>query len=89
MVSGESPVLLYPNPSEAYSPRTTEIKSSRVGIFDMAGKAAEIARNAVHAGRSTDRFAAGNLNTVATADSFDTANTGTEDHPNKGHIPVR
>lgn len=55
----------------------------------MPGKAADIADNAVHAGRSTDRFVAGTPNTVATADSFDTANTGTEDHSNKDRgIPV-
>jgi hypothetical protein len=69
---------------------TTKVRSSRVGIFDMAGRAAGIAGNALYAGRNTDRFVAGTLNTVATADSFGTANTGTEDRTNmgKGYTPV-
>lgn len=56
----------------------------------MTGKAAGIAGNALHAGRSTDQFVAGTVNTVATADSFGTANTGTEDRTNmdRGYIPV-
>jgi hypothetical protein len=56
----------------------------------MAGKAQDRAGSALYADHSMDRFAAGNLNTVATASSFDTANTGTEDHPNmdKGNKAV-
>jgi hypothetical protein len=88
VVPAESPVVRHPTPSVVYSPTTTETRSSRADITDMAGKAAEIARNARHAGRSTDRFVAGTLNTLATVDSFDTANIGTEDHPNRGRISV-
>lgn len=80
------------NPNVVYRPMTTESeeKSSRAGISNMADTAADIAGSALYADRSTDRFLAGILNTVATADSFDTANTGTEHRPNmdRGRTPV-
>ena len=49
----------------------------------MIGKVADIAGNAVHEGRSTGHFVANTLNTVATANSSDIANTADTEHPRK------
>jgi hypothetical protein len=62
-------------------------------MLDTVGKGGDIAGNAIHGGRSTDQFVAGTLNTVATANSFDIANTGGIEDPNmdrnsRGHILV-
>jgi len=62
-------------------------------MFDMPGMAANRAGNAWHADHSTDQFVANNLNTVATADSADIANTADTEHPrmegSTGHMLVR
>src|SRR2546427_12343124 len=66
--------------------RECQMRSSRVGILDMAGKAADIVGSGAHGVRSTDRIVANTVNTAATANTADT------EHPNmdrsKGHRPV-
>ena len=47
------------------------MKSSKVGIFDTAGRAADIADSASHGDRSTDRIVANTVNTAATANIAD------------------
>ena len=59
-------------------------RSSKVGIFDRAGRAAGKADNAERAGRSTDRFAADILNNFATANNTGIANTAGIEHPSMG-----
>ena len=63
------------------------MNSSRVGIFDTAGMAADIAGSASHGARNTDHFVANIVNTAATANIADT------EHPNtdrsKGHRTAR
>jgi hypothetical protein len=54
--------------------------SSRVGIFDTAGTAGDIAGSASHGARSTDRIAANTVSTAATANSANTADT---ENPNR------
>jgi hypothetical protein len=55
------------------------MNSSRVGIFDTADRAADIAGSALHGGRSRDHFVANTVNTAATANIADT------EHPNTDH----
>ena len=59
------------------------MKNSRVGIFDTAGRAADIAGSASHGDRSTDRIVANTVNTAATANIADI------EHPNTDHSRVR
>ena len=47
------------------------MNSSRVGIFDTAGMAADIAGSAPRGARSTDRIVANTVNTAATANIAD------------------
>ena len=47
------------------------MRSSRVGILDMAGKAADIVGSGAHGVRSTDRIVANTVNTAATANIAD------------------
>ena len=58
----------------------------------MAGMAANIAGSASHGARNTDQFVADTLNTVATANSADIANTADTEHPNmdcsRDHMPA-
>ena len=54
------------------------MKSSRVGIFDTAGRAADIADSASHGDRSTDRIVANTVNTAATANIADTEDPHTD-----------
>jgi hypothetical protein len=65
--------------------------SSRVHIFDTAGRAADITDNALHAGHSRDRLAVNIPNTVATADNVGAANIADSEHSgmdrSKDHIP--
>jgi hypothetical protein len=62
------------------------MRSSRVGIPDTAGKAADIVGSGARGVRSTDRIVANTVNTAATANTADT------EHPNmdrsRGHRPV-
>ena len=62
------------------------MRSSRVGILDMAGKAAGIVGSGARGVRSTDRIVANTVNTAATANTADT------EHPNmdrsKDHRPA-
>ena len=58
------------------------MKSSRVGIFDTAGRAADIADSASHGDRSTDRIVANTVNTAATANIADI------EHPNTDHSRI-
>jgi len=62
------------------------MRSSRVGIPDTAGKAADIVGSGARGVRSTDRIVANTVNTAATANTADT------EHPhmdrNKGHRPA-
>ena len=55
--------------------------SSKVGIFDMAGRTADRAGNALHVAHSTDPFVADMLNRLATAYNADIANTADIDNP--------
>jgi len=61
------------------------MRNSKVGIFDMAGRAADRADNALRAAHSTDRFVADILNTLATANSADIAETADTEHPSLDH----
>lgn len=58
----------------------------------MPGMAADRAGSAGHGDHSTDQFVVNNLNTVATANSADIANTVGTEHPrmdrSTGHIPA-
>ena len=58
----------------------------------MAGMDADRADNVLHVAHSTDQFVADNLNTLATANSTDIANTAGTEHPSMdhstGHMPV-
>ena len=62
------------------------MRSSRVGIPDTAGKAADIVGSGARGVRSTDRIVADTVNTAATANTADT------EHPSmdrsKGHRPA-
>jgi len=60
------------------------MKSSKVGIFDTAGRAADIADSASHGDRSTDRIVANTVNTAATANIADTEHPNTEH--SRGHM---
>jgi len=68
------------------------MRSSTVGMFDMTDMAVDRADNALHGAHSTDQFVADTLNTLATANSVDIANTAGTEHPrmdrSRGHIPV-
>jgi hypothetical protein len=55
--------------------------SSKVGIFDMAGRTADRAGNALHVDHSTDRFVANMINSLATAYNADIANTADIEGP--------
>jgi hypothetical protein len=61
-------------------------------MFDTAGMASDIAGNAIRGDHSTDQFVANSLNTVATVNSADIANTADIEHPSmdcsRGHRPV-
>jgi hypothetical protein len=62
--------------------------SSKVGIFDKAGMAVNIAGSASHGGRSTDRIAANNVSTAAIANSSDTVDTGNPNRDrSRDHMP--
>lgn len=64
--------------------------SSRVHIFDTAGRAVDITDNALHADHSRDRLAVNIPNTVATAGNVGTANIADSEHPGmdrSNHIP--
>ena len=54
--------------------------------------AADKAGNGLHGAHSTDQFVADNLNTLATANTADIANTADTEHPSmdcsRGHRPV-
>jgi hypothetical protein len=63
------------------------MNSSRVGIFDTAGMAADIAGSASHGARSTDRIVANTVNTAATANIADTEHPHTD--RSKGHRTAR
>jgi hypothetical protein len=67
------------------------MRNSKAGRFDMLGMAADKAGSAGHGDHSTDQFVANNLNTVATANSADIANTAGTEHPRTDrsmrHIP--
>ena len=58
----------------------------------MPGRAADRAGNASHGDHSTDRFAANNLNTVATANSAGIEDIVGTEYPrtnrSTGHMPV-
>ena len=60
-------------------------------MLDRAGRAADIADNALRADHSRDRSGANIPNTVATADNAGTANIAGSEHPRSersmGHIP--
>jgi hypothetical protein len=68
------------------------MSNSKAGMFEMPGMAADRAGNAWHGDHSTDQFGANNLDTVATANSADIANTAGAEHPrmdrSTGHIPA-
>ena len=65
-----------------------------MGIFDMAGRVADTAGNALHGDRSRDHVVASTANSLATANTVDIANTAGTEHPSmdrsrsKGHMPV-
>ena len=63
------------------------MRSSRVGILDMAGKAADIVGSGAHGARSTDRIVANTVNTAATANIADTEHPHTD--RSKGHRTAR
>ena len=58
----------------------------------MAGMAANKAGNALHGAHSTDQFVADTLDSLATANSVDIANTADTEHPSmdcsRGHVPA-
>jgi len=51
-------------------------------MFDTGDMAPDIAGNALHGAHSRDRIALGTVNTPATANSADSANTADTEHPN-------
>ena len=61
----------------------------------MAGRVADTAGNALHGDRSRDHIVASIASRLATANSFDIANTAGTEHPSmdrsrsRGHMPVR
>jgi hypothetical protein len=72
--------------------RQNPTHNSKVGTVETAGMAVDIAGSASHGDRSTDQFVADTLDTAATANNADIANTADTEHPRKdrsrGHMPV-
>jgi hypothetical protein len=61
-------------------------------MFDTGDMAPDIAGNALHGAHSRDHIAPGRVNTPATANSCDSANTADTEHPNtvrsRGYMSV-